>query len=506
MGESLVDMLTSWLCLISVLFVLSNRVILAGFVLAVGFLVSQKVLWYFIATNGAFVIYGFAVSEPRKTVRAWFQFHIAMLSTLIVYVGVWSCFSSVSTVLHSVFYEAYTQSKISFYAPAYWGYWRAILQNGPLLILLWPLTFVSLFDAKLDEQQRSARIFKVSYASLAIFMMAIYQQFFPYNIVFFVPAFFVLYADFFSWVLDLFKRRNSESVTTLRSRTLFWFFASYVLGLIIVVAYFTLPLFYLTIIFIPVAFWSLLENPSTFGIKPLCVSLQWMMIVTILLTGIFNPLMRMSIIAYQYDGNYQKQMIFLTNALLHDQEEYIAGVPLFYNKDQTVAGLKNLIAPAIQYLYRPTPALLPVLLGALDMEPRTADEVLQDLQQKPIKVVVNNYRIAGLPPRILNYLRSEFVHYWGGIYLYAPTVVSGARAFVVKFTAVYQVESPLQQAIVIDGKTWQPNAILTLTSGEHHSQSLVTYRLRFLPINIGIQPDLATYHDCHACFAKPITL
>jgi hypothetical protein len=494
-----VDMLASWLCLISILLLLGRRTQLAGFFLALGFLVSQQVLWYVVATNGAFVIYGLAARESRKTVRAFLEFNLSLLATVLLYVGIWSCFSNMSTVLHSVFYEAYTQSKITFYGSAYHAYWGAILKDGPLLILLWPLTLLSLFDVKLREHPHSRRVFIVAYSLLAILVMMTYKQLFPYNIVFFVPAFFVLYAEFFTWLLALFNQPQAAPALTLSSRQLFWFFSFYIFYIVGMVINFSVPLVYLAIIVIPVASWIYLENKKSWR-----VTLALMIMMTVLLTGIFLPLVRTSVYAYTLNGQYQRDMILLTHELLHDQEEYVAGVPLLYNKDQTIAGLKNLIAPAVQYLYTPEPALLPVLLPALDMEPRSVEQVLQDLQTKPVKLLVNNDRIANLPPRILNYLRSEFQHYWGGVYLYSPTVKPDQHAFQLKFSARYKVEPVEMQPVVIDGEARLPHVIVTLASGQHRSSASVAYRLRLVPTHLDINPDPSTFHDCPACFAKPI--
>ena len=498
-----VDMLASWLCLISILCCLSQRFKCAGVLLALGFLVSQKVLWYCVATDGALGICYLLATERREIRRAFFQFNFAMLATLLVYVGIWSCFSSLAVVLHSVFYEAYTQSAISFYASAKGVYWQAILQAGPLLILLWPLTVLSLFDARLPGNQQLKRVFIVVYASVALMMMTLYQQLFPYNIVFFVPACFVLYAEFFSWLILLFKTETSHPAVSLNARQLFWFFSLYVAGLISVMGIFHLSPVYFTMIIVPLVLWVVLAQPLQWRTVPRFI-LPAGMVGALLLTGVFNPLIRTSVYAYQLDGQYQKDMIRLTQALLQDQGEYVAGIPLLYNQDQTIAGLKNLIAPAIQYLHAPDPGLLPVLLPALDMTPRTVDQVLQDLQARPIKLMVDNDRIERLPPRLMRYFSTEFEHYWGGIYLYSPTILPHQHTYRLKFTAQYKVEAALMHPVMIDGKTILPGTTITLASGEHRSQSDLTYRLRLQPGTLAVHPDPATYHNCLSCFAKPV--
>lgn len=46
-----VDLLAYWFCLFSVLFLYENKYALAGMALGIGFLVSQKVLWYIFASD-----------------------------------------------------------------------------------------------------------------------------------------------------------------------------------------------------------------------------------------------------------------------------------------------------------------------------------------------------------------------------------------------------------------------------------------------------------------------
>lgn len=396
-----VDMLTAWLGLFSILFILSNRFILAGVLLSCSFLVSQKAIWFFMATNMALLIQGLWFQRNRKSFFSLIQFNLAMVLPIILYIAVWAYVSHLSTVLHSLFYEAYTQSQIHWYTSIYYISWKKILSNGPLLILLWPLTWITLWTAPLTPQ----RVLIAIYSAIMMYFIMSYQQAFPYNIVLSFPVFFILYSDFFSWLF-------TPSSIKINPRALFWF-----------LSFCTLFIVSMTILFgLPVSYFFAAGIPICLGLRMVLKEKCFIFCVGILIffTGIFYPLLRSSILAYTIDGKYQQHMVRLASALIDSHESYLAGTPLIYNKDQTIRGLKNLIGPAIAYLYIPDPHLLPILITSLDMTPRTQTEILQDLKNHPVKLYINNYRIESLPLPIRRYLNLHYKHFWGSIYVYGP--------------------------------------------------------------------------------------
>lgn len=107
-----VDMLTAWICLLSILCLLNNRVLLAGFSIGLAFLISQKTLWYLVASNGALLWYGLLYLDYRQTRKALCLFNGAAALVIGVYIVFWAHIASWHSVLHSLFYEAYTQAKI----------------------------------------------------------------------------------------------------------------------------------------------------------------------------------------------------------------------------------------------------------------------------------------------------------------------------------------------------------------------------------------------------------
>ncbi len=471
-----VDMLTSWLALISILLILSNRFALAGLALALSFLISQKALWFFLATNLSLACYWLLIARNRQFFRDSLIFNLSFLLPIAVYIAFWAHQSSLALVLNNVFYEGYTQAKITFYSTIYYQCWHVILSNGPLLILLWPLTWLPLFvRLKDDNADYLRRVFISIYSSTLLFFILSYQQAFPYGLVYTVPVCFLIYPDFISWLQQLFTQKRD--LIYFNSRKVFWFLSLYTIGVISIVIIMQLPFAYFLLAVIPVClgiFFMVpqLTNP---GIDSIKVSL----IILFACTGLLYPMFRFIFTAYLINGDYQKSMVTISNELLKEGGGYFAGIPLIYNQDQTIRGLKNLISPATAYINNPSKELLPVLIASLYLEPRSADEIVHDLTVTPVKFYVNNYRVNLLPDSIHHYLQSEFAHYWGSVYIYAPRITK--KKFLLKFSGNYQVIAKQNSKIFLDKKKIIPNQVITLREGMHQSNAHGTYRLKYVP-------------------------
>ncbi|RDI46895.1 hypothetical protein [Aquicella lusitana] len=471
-----VDMLSSWLGLISLLLILSNRTIMAGVMMAIAFLVSQKALWFFAATNAAFILYWISASRYRETCWRMVKFNLAIILPVLAYVLGWAHYSSLSSVLQSVFYEGYTQSKITWYRQIYYECWQVILSSGSLFILLWPLTWLSLCVRTDDETIYKRRLFIAFYSTVMMILILSYQQAFPYNMVFCIPVFFVLYADFFSWLFMLF-RHPSAFTSFLSKRQLFWFISVYCILTVSVMIAMGLPSAYFQTLLIPVSLGLLIYRRQHSTFYPSLI------LIPVLFAGIVYPLMATSISALTHSlyGGYQKRNIEVASDLLVDGGDYFAGSPLLYQKNQAIPGLMNLIGPAIDYLYHPSPDLLPILIPSLYLTPRTPEQILHDLKTKPVKFYINNNRIEALPAAIQRYLFSQYQHFWGSIFLYAPLVPASDNAFLLKFAGTYQLTGPRAAKVYIDNKRYQPGDKIALTAGQHSTRSDRAYRLKYLP-------------------------
>ncbi len=481
-----VDMLTSWFGLISVLLLLSNRSILAGIFLAISFMISQKALWFFIATDIALGSYWLLYSRKARGILQSILFNLAVCLPIMFYVFFWSIQSDLTTVLNSVFHEGYTQSQITFYSDIYYYCWHAILSNGPMLVLLWPLTWIMLFVHSTEENQINPRRFFIAiYSTVMMLFILTYQQAFPYGMVFTIPVYFLIYPDFFSWCYHLFQKKPTLSLTL--QRHLFWLVSLYTAGIIGVMIIMALPLGYFLIALIPVCIGTYLILP-TFEVSRTDI-LKLIILVIFICTGLLYPMIRFIRTSFLINGNYQQSMVLVSNELLKEGGGYFAGTPLIYDQEQTIRGMKNLIGPQIEYLSSHSNQLLPVLISSLNLEPRTSEQVISDLTNSSVKLYVNNYRIKSLPEQIHRYLNTEFMHYWGSIYIYAPSIQAKKQTVVIKFSGNYQVITKPNSKIYFDNIRINPNAILFIKKGIHHSNSESHYRLRYLPkINIYMDP------------------
>jgi hypothetical protein len=140
------------------------------------------------------------------------------------------------------------------------------------------------------------------------------------------------------------------------------------------------------------------------------------------------------------DNHYQRNMLGLAEQLIRDPEEnYIAGVPLIVNKESIIPGLSHLTAPQINYLYKPDLAARKLMLSSLYLAPTTTSEIISAIHVAPIKFYINNNRMTFLPPAIKDYLATEYQHFWGSIYLYAPTVAAGEQGLILKLGGYYKL-------------------------------------------------------------------
>lgn len=415
-----VDMLTSWCCLLAILFFLRQQTAVSGVLLGIAFLISQKALWYFIAIDGALLACYYLYRSNTFSLHRFILFNAAVISPILLYIAIWSTQSSLSRVLDSLFYEAYIQAGIQWYTPIYLACWQLVLHYGPALFLCWPLTFISLTQDK-NQPALQQRVFITFLTSLFLLQFINYKQAFPYNFVFTVPAFYLIYATFFSWLLTV---RNKQWLTA---------------------------------------------------------SIKLTSIALFTLYGIIYPFYLSLMHATQVDGTYQQQMISLADSLLDSNSSYIGGIPYFYNKDQPINGLKNLIGPELDYISEAKPELKPLLLDSLYLADATQTQIIRDFETMPVKVIMNNYRIHYLPPAILNYINQHYYPYNGSIYLYAPIVHANQKQFLLKFDGKYQIQSENVSRIMIDGKWRNMGEINQLNKGIHTTSNSADYRLTLVP-------------------------
>jgi hypothetical protein len=472
-----VDLIGYWFGLFSFLCILDKRFLIAGMLLGAGFITTQKVIWYLVASNVALLIYWLVYIRDLKSLRNMMVLNLGAISIIFLYIAIWSSVSSIGTVLDSVFREASIMYHLDSYVAGRKLYWRNIVTLNPFLFLIWPSTLISIFVTYSEDTQYKDRLLCILYAFTVLFLLIPYKQVFPYYMQVTIPVFFVLYSAFFSWALAIFRHAPLKVLvhpSVLWSITLLYFCL-----LITVVYYLDLPKAYLLTVIIPFSLTAYIVYDDVIKEKIFTICLP-LISITLVFIGAIYPLTLVGMKIANMDGAYQQANVHLLHSLLADGSDYVAGIELIYNKDQPVPGMRHLGLDAIHYLYAPSLKLRPMMMASLYGDPKaTITSVIDHLKQSSVKFYVNNYRMRALPPEIKNYLDSSYEHFWGSIYLYAPRIMGGATYFTLKFSGNYLIETG--HHIVLNNKLYHANTLYHLEKGNYHSQSQSPFRLKLMP-------------------------
>lgn len=204
---------------------------------------------------------------------------------------------------------------------------------------------------------------------------------------------------------------------------------------------------------------------------------RWLRVagVIALLLGVVWPFTYMpGIIAH--DNSYQRHVIRLAGAMLNTGETYLAGNDLIYNRHQALPALRRLSAPHAEAIRAWPQARVAGLIADLDAA-------------RP-KLIVDDYRMRGLPAPVRAYFATRFDRLWSSVQGYAPLVGPAERNFEVWFDGEYRVE-PAQGDAVIDGARVAPGSMLTLRAGRHRNDSAAAVRLRLQPRGFEAHADPA---------------
>lgn len=166
------------------------------------------------------------------------------------------------------------------------------------------------------------------------------------------------------------------------------------------------------------------------------------------------------------DNSYQRHVIRLASAMLDEGDTYLAGNDLIYNRHQAHPALRRLGAAHVE---------------AMRTWPRERiDTLIDELEAARPKLVINDYRMRGLPGPVRDYLDTRFDTLWSSVRGYAPLVRPDEREFENWFEGEYRVETVDGDA-VINGRRIESGSTLTLPRGRHRNDSIMPVRLRLQP-------------------------
>lgn len=487
-----VDLLGYWFCFFSLLALLDKRYWFAGLLIGLGFATTQKAIWCIFASNCGLGLYWLLNTRDIKTFKNIVAFNIVSAVVIALYLVFWSWISDWHTVMTSVFHEASVMYHLDWYDPFRVLFWKTIINYNPLLFMLWPVTLLSLFITYEGDKSYQNRFIVVTYAYVILLCLIPYKQVFPYYMQVTIPIYFALYAAFTAWLFDIFKTgqtllfRAGHKITPIHNvrfaNLFFWMLAGLYIAAIIF-TYYTLHLIklYLLICIIPVLLVAYFTMNASLQQKSRKLIFD-LIAITIVFVGFLYPLALMPAKINMLRNDYQQDNLLMSNQLLQDGSEYVAGIELFYDKTQAIPGMRHLMGPAIDFLYAPTPKLKEVMLDSLYEDPNaTPDTVINAFKKSSVKLYINNYRMHAIPKKIKRYLNTEYAHWWGSIYLYAPVVSKGSQDFTLKFPGKYRIDSTASHSVELNGMAYVPGTILTLPQGHIISKSDNDYRLTLIP-------------------------
>lgn len=169
------------------------------------------------------------------------------------------------------------------------------------------------------------------------------------------------------------------------------------------------------------------------------------------------------------DNSFQAANVRIAEAALAPHDTYFAGNDLVYTRSQTLPELSRLGSIVLSQLNeRSTEELRPLLTK---------------LNTHPPKLFIGNYRIAGLPEPIRQYLAAHYAHYWANVFSYAPLISPTEGEVAIAFAGDYAIDAPAGTQLILDDQTRHPREIVRLSPGKHSIRCPQPIRLRLqLPI------------------------
>ena len=182
--------------------------------------------------------------------------------------------------------------------------------------------------------------------------------------------------------------------------------------------------------------------------------------VALVAGGVIHPLRRVMAVNHRYNAD-QRRVVQLAHALLEDDESYVAGVDMIWDREQASPDLAWLDRARLNELHAASPDELAALR--------------RKLERTPIKLMIINYRMKKLPEPLQQYQRDLFIPVWQNIAVYAPRI-EGSRVDLL-FDGTYRVSAPVVRRVTIDGVPTRVGTRIWLTRGEHRCRATGRFRL-----------------------------
>jgi hypothetical protein len=178
-----------------------------------------------------------------------------------------------------------------------------------------------------------------------------------------------------------------------------------------------------------------------------------------LLIGVIYPLYTRVPLVLARDSGHQRYTVELAERLLRKRETYLAGINMVYTREQSPNVLAWLDKASLDTLRR-----------------FSMNDLVAELQLRPPKLVIGNYRIDSLPIALRKSIRDDYDHLWASIWLYAPTI--HAETFNLAYPGHYRLRA--DTPVEIDGQPIQPGTTVHLSPGPHTANA-TGFKLKYVP-------------------------
>jgi len=395
-SELRVDMLTAWFGLASFLLLLNRRWLVAGAVAGLGFLVSQKGLYFILSANAAAAAFWWFESRDRRTFRDMVVLNAGTAVVIAGYIAFWGLLSSPWAVFSATFLSHGNIVFNDFYELE--GHWTRTLTKNPFFYWGALTGIAGLAAARWRGLVGGTHLMTAVYAGVLFALCRWHKQPWPYFFVLLIPTLMVVHVAV------------AEVVIRHRARLR-------IAGALVLVLGVAWPFSYMP--------------------------------------GIVSR-----------DHAYQRHVIRLASAMLGEGETYLAGNDLIYTRHQAHPALRRLGAAHVE---------------AMRTWPRDRiDTLIAEIEAARPKLIINDYRMRGLPGPVQRYFDTRFDFLWSSVRGYAPLVNTNEREFEIWFDGDYRVDTP-EGLAVINGSRVEPGTTLTLQRGRHRNESTGPVRLRLHP-------------------------
>jgi hypothetical protein len=176
------------------------------------------------------------------------------------------------------------------------------------------------------------------------------------------------------------------------------------------------------------------------------------------------------------DSAYQQHVIRLADAMLGEQDTYLAGNDLIYDRHQAHPLLRRLSSMQ--------------LAAMKQWPPERHAEVIADLERIRPKLLIDDTRMGMVSGPLRTYLDSKFARASSSVNLYAPLVAANDTQFEVWFDGDYRIDAPSGEA-VIDGVHRAAGSVVALQRGSHRNDGGSSFRLHLQPAALAAFADPA---------------